>query len=62
MPEDSNAIIDDMIANGIGDFGKDEVCAEQGHVFEVKGDPPYKCTFCGLRHDETDGGKFVRSS
>lgn len=32
------------------------------HVFEVKGDPPYHCTFCGLSHEETSGGLFVRAT
>lgn len=35
--------------------------ADGGHVFEVTGEPPYRCTFCGFAHDETNSGKLVRS-
>lgn len=36
--------------------------ADGGHVFEIVHAPPYRCTFCGLSHAETDGGKFIRST
>jgi predicted Zn-ribbon and HTH transcriptional regulator len=38
-------------------------CEEDGgHVFEVVHAPPYRCTFCGFSHTETDGGKFIRAT
>lgn len=39
-----------------------ECTDDLGHVFEVRGDPPYKCTFCGFHHEETVGGLFVRAT
>jgi DNA-directed RNA polymerase subunit RPC12/RpoP len=39
-----------------------ECTDELGHVFEVRGDPPYRCTFCNFTHEETVGGLFVRAT
>lgn len=44
-------------------FISPEECeAAGGHVFEVRGKPPYRCTFCDFQHDKTDSGKLVRSN